>query len=55
MPRDLWYRIVYSQILEQQLGKKKATMEKISFSFNRLSRKWRSIYFSNTIIIEKKI
>ena len=22
MPRDLWYRIVYSQALEQQLGKK---------------------------------
>jgi hypothetical protein len=23
MPRDLWYRIVYSQALEQQLGKAK--------------------------------
>ena len=22
MPRDLWYRIVYSQAMEQQLGRK---------------------------------
>jgi hypothetical protein len=27
MPRDLWYRIVYSQVLEQQLGRS-LTIEK---------------------------
>jgi hypothetical protein len=31
MPRDLWYRIVYSQVLEQQLSNKNYLKKTFSF------------------------
>lgn len=39
MPRDLWYRIVYSQALEQQLGRESVGRKKIPLLLDHHRRK----------------
>ena len=39
MPRDLWYRIVYSQALEQQLAKESVGRKKMPLLLDHHRRK----------------